>query len=72
MLYYCDLNLFRGSKIKIVASVWGEKKIFGKVMELLRLLGYNLVTIPVADSTGLADENVLGFALGEKLRSRSS
>ena len=35
-------------------------------MELRRTLRYNIVTIK-ADSTGLADENVLGFAFGEKL-----
>jgi len=35
-------------------------------VELRRTLRYNIVTIK-ADSTGLADENVLGFAFGEKL-----
>ncbi|WP_216670590.1 hypothetical protein [Microcoleus asticus] len=41
-------------------------------MELLRVLGYKFVTIQAADSTRVADENFLGFAWGEKLRSRSS
>ncbi|MEG3841398.1 hypothetical protein [Microcoleus sp. herbarium14] len=36
-------------------------------MELRRALGYDCVTIQAADSTGLADEKVLGFAFGEKL-----
>jgi hypothetical protein len=31
-----------------------------------------LARIQAADSTRVADENFLGFALGEKLRSRSS
>ncbi|MBD1830706.1 hypothetical protein NDI47_01845 [Microcoleus vaginatus GB1-A2] len=41
-------------------------------MELLWALRYKLATIQVADSTRVADENFLEFALGEKLRSRSS
>jgi hypothetical protein len=35
-------------------------------------LGYEFAIIQAADSTRVADENFLGFALGEKLRSRSS
>ncbi|WP_373537841.1 hypothetical protein [Microcoleus sp.] len=41
-------------------------------MLLLRTLGYNLVKIQVADWMGVAGENVLGFALGEKLEKKSS
>ncbi|WP_333301108.1 hypothetical protein [Microcoleus sp. K4-C2] len=41
-------------------------------MELLRVLGYKFATIQPGDSTRVADENFLGFASGEKLRSRSS
>ncbi|MBW3584661.1 MAG: hypothetical protein KY448_02145 [Cyanobacteria bacterium 0813] len=41
-------------------------------MELLAALRYKLATIQVADSTRVADENFLEFALGENLRSRSS
>jgi len=52
--------------------VSGEKKISRKAVELLRTLGYDGIKIMVADSTKLADENVLGFALGEQIRSISS
>jgi hypothetical protein len=35
-------------------------------VELLAALGYELATIQVADSTRVADEKFLGFALGRK------